>query len=150
MAGQHLTALLEHHREEIAAAWAELVRQLPGSHYCARPPEELHASTMRGLDAIIQVLASGSSAALETYLTDVSLTRLQMGFDIAEVIEALLLCKDAALPVIWNAHLPNSRQAREAIAQLDVCLRHMISRFGHLYADASLPDTLHNQRAKAL
>ncbi len=136
MAGQPLGILLERHREEIAGAWADLVRQIPESHYRARPPEELRASTLRGLDAIIQVLANDSAAALETYLTDVSLTRLQMGFDIAEVIEALLLCKDAARPIIWNVYPPNSSQAREAIAQLDACLRHVISRFGHLYANA--------------
>ena len=136
MTGQNLAVLLERHREEVAGAWAELVHQLPDSHYRERSLEELRASTMRGLNAIIHVLSGDSSAALETYLTDVSLSRLQMGFDIAEVIEALLLCKDAVLPVIWKAHHPNSRQARQAIAQLDACLRHTISRFGHLYAKA--------------
>ena len=140
MAGQterdpNLTALLDRHRGEIAAAWAEMVYRLPDSHYREQPLEELRASTMRGLWAIIEALSSGSYAALEAYLTDVSLTRLEMGFDISEVIEALLLSKDAALPVIWRAFPPSSVEAQEAIAQLDGCLRCMIGRFGKLYAE---------------
>ncbi|MBC8449200.1 MAG: GAF domain-containing protein, partial [Chloroflexi bacterium] len=140
MAGQterdpNLIALLDRYRGEIATAWAEMVHRLPDSHYREQPLEELRASTMRGLWAIIEALSSGSYADLEAYLTDVSLTRLQMGFDINEVIEALLLSKDAALPIIWQAFLPGSATAREAIAQLDGCLRRMIGRFGQLYAE---------------
>ncbi len=128
-----LVTLLNRRREEIAGAWAEMVQRLPDSHYREQSLEELRASTMRALGAIIEALTTGSYAALESYLTDVSLNRLRMGFDIAEVIEALLLCRDAVLPVIWEAHHPGSR---ESIAQLDACLRHMIGRFGHLYAEA--------------
>jgi two-component system nitrate/nitrite sensor histidine kinase NarX len=140
MAGQterdpNLSALLDRHRGEIATAWAEMVHRLPDSHYREQPLEDLRASTMRGLWAIIEALSSGSYADLEAYLTDVSLTRLQMGFDINEVIEALLLSKDAALPIIWQAFLPGSAMAQEAIAQLDGCLRRMIGRFGQLYAE---------------
>jgi len=68
---------------------------------------------MRGLGAIIEALTTGSYAALETYLTDVRLTRLRMGFNSAEVIEALLLCKDAALPIIWRAYPSGSATAQE-------------------------------------
>ncbi len=136
MAGPYLTILLNRHQEGIARAWAELVHRLPNSHYSERPLEELRASTLRAVEAIIEALAIGSYTALETYLTDVSLTRLQMGFDIAEVIEALLLCKEATLPVIWKSYSPGSSEAREAIVQLDGCLRHMIGCFGRLYAGA--------------
>ncbi|HIC93860.1 MAG TPA: GAF domain-containing protein [Anaerolineae bacterium] len=133
--GLDLAQILQDHRGEIATAWAEMVHRLPDSHYNERPLEELRASTMRGLGAIIEALRGGSYTALEAYLTDVSLTRLEMGFDISEVIEALLLCKDAILPFIWQAFPPDSADAREAIAQLDGCLRRMIGRFGHLYAE---------------
>jgi signal transduction histidine kinase len=129
-----LATLLERHREEIATAWAEMASQLPDSRYRERSLEELCASTMRGLGAIIEALTTGSYAALETYLTDVSLTRLRMGFEIGEVIEALLLCKDAALPVIWRAYPSSSAVAQEAITQMDTCLRWIVSRFSELYA----------------
>ncbi len=131
-----LPGLLDRHRKTIATTWAELVRGLPDSHYRERPLDELHVSTMRALGAIAQALRTGSYAALESYLADVSLVRLDMGFDIGEVIEALLMCKDAALPVMWEAYRPDSRRAANAITQLDTCLRRMIGRFGQLYAAA--------------
>ena len=131
-----LGTLLNHHREEIARVWAEMVISLPDSHYCERSLDELRTSTLRAMDAIIEVIASHSYTAMESYLTDVSLTRLQMGFNIAEVIEALLLCKEATLPIIWETYSPRSPETREAIVQLDDCLRHMIGCFGRLYAEA--------------
>lgn len=136
MSGQNLTILLDCHQEEIAGVWAEMVHRLPDSHYSERPLEELRASTLRAVEAIIEAITTHSYTALETYLTDVSLTRLQMGFDIAEVIEALLLCKNATLPIIWESFSPGSPEAREAILQLDDCQRHMIGCFGRLYAGA--------------
>jgi signal transduction histidine kinase len=129
-----LTALLDRHREEITAVWAEMAHQLPDSHYREHPLEELCASAMRGLGAIIEALTTGSYAALETYLTDVSLTRLQMSFDITEVIQALLLCKDATLPIIWRSYPSDSAMAQESITQLDTCLRWIVGRFSELYA----------------
>jgi len=131
-----LVTLMDCRREEIATIWAEMVRRLPDSHYSERPLEELRASTLRAVGAIIEALTTHSYTALEAYLTDVSLTRLQMGFDITEVIEALLLCKDATLPIIWESCSPGSPEACEAIVQLDECLRHMIGCFGRLYAEA--------------
>jgi signal transduction histidine kinase len=128
-----LATLLDRHREEIATIWAEIVHGLTDSRYGERPLEELRASTMRGLGAIIEALTTGSYDALEAYLTDVSLNRLRMGFDIGEVIKALLLCKDAALPVIWRAYPFGSAAAQESIAQLNACLRWTISYFGELY-----------------
>ncbi len=145
MSGPMLTVLLNRHREEIAGVWAEMVRCLPDSHYNARPLEELRASTLRAVGAIIEALRTHSYTALEQYLTDVSLIRLQMGFEIAEVIEALLLCKEAALPIIWESCPPGSLEAREAIVQLDDCLSHMIGSFGRMYAGA-MQRSLEEQR----
>lgn len=109
-----LATLLHRHREEIAAAWAEMVHRRPNSRYQQQPLEELRNSTMRGSKAIIEALGSGSHAALEAYLTEVSLTRLEMGFDIAEVIEALLLFENVALPFVWglSARFDNGTRAR--------------------------------------
>ncbi len=131
-----LSVLLNRRQEEIAKAWAEMVHNLPDSRYSERSLEELRASTLRAIGAIIEALTTHSYTALETYLTDVSLNRLKMGFDIAEVIEALMLCKEAALPIIWESSPPGSPEAREAILQLDGCQRYMIGYFGRLYAGA--------------
>jgi signal transduction histidine kinase len=154
-----LAAVLDRHREGIAVAWAERVRQLSDSHYRDRPPEELHDAALRCLDAIQEVLRTGSDAALDSYLIDVSLSRLRQHFDIAEVIEGLLLWRETALPFVlhglslekvdgdvqkgpgpfWQGlGYPQNYQrlVDTCLAQLDGCVRHLVARFGHLYAEA--------------
>jgi hypothetical protein len=98
-----LADLLRRHRDEIAALWAEEVHRLSGTRYNQRPLHEIYASASRGVAAIVELLSTGSQEALEAYLVGVSMMRLQIGFDIAEVIEALLLFREAALPVIRQA-----------------------------------------------
>ena len=126
--------MLEQHHDEIATAWADKVQKLPDSHYRELPLEDLCASTRHGLEAMIEALTTGSCAALEAYLTDVSLTRQEMNFDIGQVSQALLLCKDATLPVIRRAYPLDSTATWESIAQLDACLRWMVGCFTQLYA----------------
>jgi PAS domain S-box-containing protein len=62
--------------------------------------------------------------------------RRQLGFDISEVIEALLLLKEAALPVIWQAYPAGSQACRQVVAHLDACLRLVVGRFAYMYAEA--------------
>jgi len=150
MAQQDLSELMDRRRKEIAGKWAEMVHRLPDSHYGERPLEELTASTMRAVGAMVEALATHSDAELERYLTDVSLTRLRMGFNITEVIEALLLAKEAALPIIWESYPPGSPEALEGISQLDDCLRRMIGCFGQLYAEAMQQSLREEQRRTAL
>jgi len=133
-ATQGLAALLEQYHDEIATAWAKKVQQLPDSHYRELPLEDLRASTRRGLAAMIAALTTGSCVALEAYLIDVSLTRQEMNFDIGEVSQALLLCKDATLSVIKRSHLLDAALTWKLIAQLDACLRWMVGCFNELYA----------------
>src|SRR3990172_3883511 len=80
-----LIELLREHEDRIANAWAGLVHEMPASGYRRRPLQEPQASTARGLRAIRQALEIGSYEALDAYLRDVSLTRLDMGFEIDEV-----------------------------------------------------------------
>ncbi len=87
------------------------------------------------LDALITAQRTGSDAATEAYLAQVSLLRAQLGFDIGEVIEGLLLLRETALPFIWQAFPAGSPEVRQTIALLDAGLRRMLGRFGHLYAE---------------
>jgi hypothetical protein len=109
-----LAALLDRYQGEIASLWAEKVQQLPNTRYRELPWKEIRTSTARGLRAICEALVTKSYTPLESYLTDVCLTRLQMGFRIGEVIRALLLCKDAALPVIWWEYCSDPASTKEA------------------------------------
>ncbi|MGQ9586464.1 MAG: GAF domain-containing sensor histidine kinase [Anaerolineae bacterium] len=122
----NLAALLRQHRAEIAAAWVECIRQLPDSPWRERPAEHLHALVERMLEAMAEATATGSYVRLEAFLAETFRPHLQVGFDAANVIEALLLGKDAALPTIWRVYPPGSGAARQAIARLDACLRQVV------------------------
>ena len=68
-----LAAVLEDHADEIAATWAEIVRNRSDSRYQQIPLVELKTSTSRALLAFVEALKTGSPLALETYLHEVSL-----------------------------------------------------------------------------
>jgi PAS domain S-box-containing protein len=131
-----LANLLCNHHDEIAALWAEEAHKLAGTRYSQRPLRELRASALRGVKAIVELLSTGSQQALEAYLEGVSMMRLQLDFEISEVIEALLLLKEAALPVIRQANPDDSQACYRMVAHLDACLRLVVGRFGYLHAEA--------------
>ena len=97
-AGSELVVLLKQHQEEIATAWAEMVQVLPGSFYRDLPPQEVRSLTVRGLEAIAESLETGSCTVLDEYLVDVCPVNSEAVPDASAVTEALLLCKDAAVP----------------------------------------------------
>lgn len=145
-----LTTCLTLHQDEIATAWAEMVRQLPDSHYRTRPLEEILEQTQRGLKAIVDALETGSNAPLENHVAEISLLRLPLGLGINEVIQGLLLSEEAALPFILSAYAPDSPDTSAAILQLDARVRYMIGCFGQLYAQAQQRDVAYQQRRTTL
>jgi PAS domain S-box-containing protein len=132
----HLAALLDRHQHDIATAWAEMAHNLPGTRYAEHSVAEIRSWLANGVVAAAESLSTGSYEATEARLQDISHTRLQMGFDISEVTEGLLLLKKAALPVIQQAYRAGSAEIQEAIDALETYLRFTVGRFGHLYARA--------------
>jgi PAS domain S-box-containing protein len=131
-----LADLLGRHQHAIASTWAEMAQNLPGTRYADQSIAEIRACLSRGVAAAIQTLSTGSYEATEAHLKDMARTRSQMNFDISEITEALLLLKDAALPVIQRAYPAGSPEIHEAIAALERYIRFAVGRFGHLYAEA--------------
>jgi signal transduction histidine kinase len=136
----HFAALLNRHREAIAATWAVMVHTIPDSHYGTYSLDEVQTWTAHGVTAISETFARGSYEATETYLLEVALARLQMGFDISEVIQGLWLFKDATLDVMRQQGEPEVAPEGAIVDLLDLYLRFLISRFGHLYAQAMTRD----------
>ena len=129
-----LVPLLERHLDEIAADWSERIYRNASFHPDERWLETLLASSTRGLRAIIDALATGSDAALNAYLGDLCRGSLRSGFESGEVSEAILLCKDAAMPVISRADALQLDEMWAAVSELDACLRRMVGYFNTLYA----------------
>jgi PAS domain S-box-containing protein len=131
-----LAALLRQHQEEITAAWARMSRDIPGSRYREYTLDEVSAWLSLETEATLQTLATGSYEPTEAYLRDVALGTLESGFGIAEVIEGLLLYREAALPYLYDFYGEDGVQLDSAIAALDAYLRLKVGRFGYLYAQA--------------
>ena len=131
-----LAALLGQHQQEIIHAWVKAVYELPDSPYLERPAEELHASVMRGLDAIIVALTSESRSQLTNYLADVYLTRREMGIGVQEVVQVLLLCRGAVLPIVRREYRLDLDAAQALATQVDIVLSWMISDLTGSYVTA--------------
>ena len=131
----HLASLLDQHRDEIAANWADMARNLPGARYARYPVEEIRSWLQQGVTAAIDSLSNGSYEPAEAYLREITLARLQMGFDIAEVTEGLLLLREAARPILQRAYESDLRETGDVGTAWDTYLRFLVGRFGFLYAE---------------
>lgn len=130
-----LAALLDEHRAKIAIAWSDLLRELPDSHYQDRSEEELSSWTQSGLVAIAEALRTGSKEPLIDHAARASKERRQLGFTINEVVEGLLLMRDAAIEHLRVAHPPTATFFDDSWRQFDVALRVLIARFALVFAE---------------
>jgi signal transduction histidine kinase len=129
-----LAAFLTRERAALARAWADLVCQIPQGRYHDTAPEQVQMWMAHRIDAISGALASGSFEALDARLAQVALIQLQQQYMIAEVLEGLLLGKEAILPFIWDYADGDAALVRDWSAWLDACLRHIIWRIGAEFA----------------
>ena len=130
-----LVLVLRTHREEIAAAWADMAPAMEGAHPLESPPDGGVAVIRRALDAIADSLSTGSHAPLASWLNDITVARVSMRYDIEVAIASLLLIKQAVVPFIVGGPGPASADAYHAIAQLDECLQYLAEGFGRLFAE---------------
>ena len=141
-----LADLLDHHRDEILGAWAESAQRLPDSRYSQYTLDEIRTWLSLETDATLETLYTGSYEPTEAYLRTISLGSLEAGFGIAELIEGLLLFREAALPVLHRAYVDDNEQLNAAIAALDAYLRLKVGRFGHIYAEAMEAELRHSEQ----
>ncbi len=131
-----LADLLDQHQDEITTAWAKMSQDIPGSRYSEHTLDEVRTWLSRETEATLKTLSTGSYEPTEAYFRDASLGSLEAGFGIAEMIESLLLFREAALPVLQRAYTGDDAQLNAAIAVLDAYLRLKVGRFGHIFAEA--------------
>jgi PAS domain S-box-containing protein len=113
-----------------------MAQNLPGTRYADQSIAEIRSCLSRAVAAAVKALSTGSYEATEAHLEEMARTRSQMNFDISEITEALLLLKDAALPVIQRAYPAGSPEIHKVIAALETYIRFAVGRFGHFYAKA--------------
>jgi signal transduction histidine kinase len=145
-----LAILLRRRANEIAERWVARVTEDSRSRYRTLPSEDLDVSIRRALAAVTDLLATGSYDAIEIYLSEVSQRRLQMGFEIDEVIEGLLIWKAIILDIVRRVLPRGSAEVDDATEQIDTCLRYMIGRFGRVFAEAMQRHLAEQQARTAL
>jgi hypothetical protein len=143
-----LPRLLDRHREDVAVAWSAAVRSLPSPRYAAQTDAALRDVIRRGLAAMSQTIASASHASLDEYLAELSATWYEQGFDTGEVVEGLLLWREATIRAVKRAYPNDSQASYAAVGELDPYLRYLISRFSQLYSVAINRD-LREQKQQA-
>jgi PAS domain S-box-containing protein len=131
-----LATLIDRHRDEITEAWARSSQRLPGSRYGEHPLSEIQSWLSPETDATVTTLSTGLYGPTEAYLQETALGCLEGGFGISEVIENLMLFREAALPFILRAYPPGAPQLDRALTALDAYLRFKVGRFGRYYAEA--------------
>jgi signal transduction histidine kinase len=132
---QQLAVLLDQHREGLASSWIERIDAIPDSSYRRVTLEQVQASTTQLVSAIVERLRTGDSAALRACIQELSLARARTGFEVADVVEALLLGKEVAQAMLCQTHpgLPPDRLLSFGW-EIDACLRGAVCEFTESFA----------------
>jgi signal transduction histidine kinase len=142
-----LAALLKQHQDQIATAWAEMVQGLRGTFWRDLPTEEVHHLTLRGLKAMADSLESGSESVLEDYLAEICAASSDAVADMPSLVEAVMLCRDAATPLVREAFGPDSNRPWVLISELDTLLCLMVRRLAST-CTADMAEQLGHERAQ--
>ena len=132
----HLLKILIEQKQQIVNDWVDLIFQLPGSNYQSLLRENVRRSCLQGIEALIQLQECGSETGIDQYVHQISLKRLEQGFNIREVIQALLLLHRAVLLAANQCLEGDPKKVSQVCLDLDDSLRIMVSQFGSLYSTA--------------
>jgi signal transduction histidine kinase len=146
-----IAELLEEHRIGILSRWLDLLFDLPGGRYRDHPAEEVRTWASGALSAAIQSLAAAPAEPLTDQAARVTGDLSRRGFSIREVIEGLVLLRDASLPFVeqrysQDARTQDARTRAAARAGLDEGLRRLLGAVASAYAQIMLTDI---EKAKA-
>jgi signal transduction histidine kinase len=129
-----LADLIEAHQVAALAAWGNYIHQLNSPHYQSVPAEDLRTSMTNGLQGLVELLRYQTYGAVEYYIENISLRRLQQGFDIQEVILGMLGMRPALLPLVFEAYAADPATLLAACNELDSALSQVVGSFGQHYA----------------
>lgn len=144
-----IAALLLSRLDEASSRWLDAVHRQSRNRYRDLPRDELAAIPRRGITAIAEALGSGSDSHVDAFLADIARARMRQGFSIGQVIDGLLLLREAALPVLAEAAPPGSLEGYENTARFERLVRYMLSRFSELFAEAMQQESQALQRVTA-
>jgi diguanylate cyclase (GGDEF)-like protein len=138
-----LATLLDEQADAIVAGWLVLIRDAGGPLYANRPLPELYRMAWEGLQALIDLLATGDDHRIHRHIDHIVRARSLQGFQLAEVQRAFLSLKEVIWPRLDASFLDRDSLIR-AVQALDMAMTHAMLEFSAAY------ETQVTQRLKAL
>ncbi len=130
-----LAAFLDQHHQEVVDGWLEILLARPGTLYTRLPRAKVRRWLGEGLDVIIEGLSTGDEEVVARYLAHIARRRWDAGFGIDEVTRALLLLRDAAVPLV-ERRLPGSpSDVARSTRALDATVRFSVVLFSARFAE---------------
>lgn len=120
---QALVALLRQQRDEIAAAWVDVIRcGMAGTDYGRRPPEDILENNLNSVDLLIELLR-GADTIPSRWGTLLEVPAyLQHGPRVDEIMEAVRLWRRVLGPIVSEAFPVGVSCASEAMLTLEAGL----------------------------
>ncbi len=102
-----LLELIAIREEAITRRWSRALRDLPDSPYVRMAEDELAQSVRRSCQALLRVMQTGDTAALEVTLQDSARRRAEAGFRYEDNVAAWLLYRQVLQEVLRDEmHTP--------------------------------------------
>mgnify|MGYP000848826984 CR=1 FL=1 len=141
---------LSNNPDQFIIPWLKNLSQNPDNKNL-NPSEILRNNVQEIFDVIWQTLKTGKDDAVEAYIQKVSLEQVKQGIDIQEVIEAIFLAGEAAMPALRSG-FESEAEAQLVTSVFERTLHSMVARFGSIYAQAMRQDqqTLAEDNARLL
>jgi signal transduction histidine kinase len=131
---QNLAGWLQVRGQEVAAAWAERVVELAAPDQPDLTWQQAHDTASHALAAVVESLTTDSREGLEACLSDLSQRAVRDGYRAAEIIEALLVGREALISVLRLTPGVDPAQIWDLCAEWDGLLRWMTGHFSDLYS----------------
>jgi signal transduction histidine kinase len=130
----NISYIINKFKKDIVRDWVDKILAIPGTNYQKRPLAELYASTEEGMVSFLEIFEHNNYQRLDEYLQKVCDSRINMGFTIEEVTQALMLSREVFFPYALDYCKDNFYEIKGVAAEIDLVARYCISKFSELFA----------------
>ncbi|MBN2088335.1 hypothetical protein JW964_01925, partial [candidate division KSB1 bacterium] len=131
---QNIIHIINKFKKDLIRDWVDKILVIPGTNYQKRPLSELYASTEEGLLAFMEIFEHNNYQRLDEYLQKVCDSRINMGFMIDEVTQALMLTREVLFPYVLDYCKDNFYEIKGVSNEIDRVMRYCIGKFSELFA----------------
>ncbi len=131
---QIIIQIVNKFKKDLIRDWVDKILVIPGTNYQKRPLSEIYASVEEGMLAFMDIFESDSYQRLDEYLQKVCDSRINLGFTIHEVTQALMLVREVFFPYILDYCKDNFYEIKNVSVEIDRVTRYCVGKFSDLFA----------------